>query len=55
MAHEQDRPLLRPALPVKQHLIHNIDRNEYQLGREFELGRMRIVASADLLLSLIHI
>lgn len=30
-------------------LIHNIDRNEYQLGREFELGRMRIVASADLL------
>ena len=30
-------------------LIQNINRNEYQLGREFELGRMRIVASADLL------
>lgn len=30
-------------------LIHNIDRNEYQLSREFELGRMRIVASADVL------
>ena len=30
-------------------LIHNVDRNEYQLGREFELGRMRIVASGDLL------
>lgn len=30
-------------------LIHNIDRNEYQLGREFELGRMRIAVSADLL------
>lgn len=30
-------------------LIYNINRNEYQLGREFELGRMRIVASADLL------
>ena len=30
-------------------LIHNINRNEYQLAREFELGRMRIAASADLL------
>ena len=30
-------------------LIHNVDRNEYQLAREFELGRMRIAASADLL------
>ena len=30
-------------------LIHNIYRNEYQLGREFELGRSRIVAGADML------
>lgn len=30
-------------------LIHNINRNEYQLTREFELGRMRMTASADLL------
>lgn len=30
-------------------LIHNINANEYQLDREFELGRMRITASADLL------
>lgn len=30
-------------------LIHNINRNEWQLGREFELGRARIVASADVL------
>lgn len=30
-------------------LIRNINRNEYQLEREFELGRMRILASADLL------
>lgn len=28
-------------------LIHNIYRNEYQLGREFELGRSRIMANAD--------
>ena len=30
-------------------LIHNIYQNEYQLGREFELGRSRIVAGADML------
>ena len=30
-------------------LIHNINANEYQLDREFELGRMRIAVSADLL------
>ena len=30
-------------------LIHNINANEYQLDREFQLGRMRIAASADLL------
>lgn len=30
-------------------LIHNINRNEYLLDREFELGRMRIAVSADLL------
>lgn len=30
-------------------LIHNINRNEAQLNREFENGRSRIVASADLL------
>lgn len=29
-------------------LIHNINRNEAQLNREFENGRSRIVASADL-------
>ena len=29
-------------------LIHNIDRNEYLLNREFENGRSRILASADL-------
>ena len=32
-------------------LIHNIYRNEYQLGREFELGRSRIVANADKLVT----
>ena len=30
-------------------LIHNIDRNEYLLSREFENGRSRILASQDLL------
>lgn len=30
-------------------LIHNINRNEWQLDREFELGRARMVTSADLL------
>ena len=30
-------------------LIHNIYKNEYQLGREFELGRSRIMAGADML------
>lgn len=30
-------------------LIHNINANEYQIDREFELGRMRIAVSADLL------
>ena len=30
-------------------LVHNIYENEYQLGREFELGRSRIVAGADML------
>ena len=29
-------------------LIHNINANEYQLDREFELGRMRIAVSADM-------
>ena len=28
-------------------LIHRINQNELQLSREFELGRMRVVASAD--------
>lgn len=32
-------------------LIHNIYRNEFQLGREFELGRSRIVAGADMLVA----
>lgn len=32
-------------------LIHNIYKNEYQLGREFELGRSRIVANADKLVT----
>ena len=30
-------------------LIHNIDRNAYLLSREFENGRSRVLASADLL------
>ena len=30
-------------------LIHNIDRNEYLLNREFENGRSRLLASQDLL------
>ena len=30
-------------------LIHNIDRNEYLLNREFENGRSRVLASQDLL------
>lgn len=30
-------------------LIHNIDRNEYHLKQEFELGESRVFASADLL------
>lgn len=30
-------------------LIHNINANEWQLNREFELGRSRMVASSDLL------
>ena len=30
-------------------LIHRIDRNEWQLGREFEHGRSRIIASEDML------
>lgn len=30
-------------------LIHNINRNEAQLGREFELGQHRIVAPAEML------
>lgn len=33
-------------------LIHNINSNEWQLGREFELGRARMVASSDLLTNL---
>ena len=32
-------------------LTHNIYKNEYQLGREFELGRSRIVANADKLVT----
>ena len=32
-------------------LIHNIYKNEYQLGREFELGRSRIVAGSDMLMT----
>lgn len=30
-------------------LIHSINRNEWLLAREFELGRSRVIASADLL------
>ena len=30
-------------------LIHRINENELQFSREFELGRMRVVASADIL------
>ena len=30
-------------------LIHNIYKNEYLLGREFELGRSRIIVAADML------
>lgn len=37
--------LLEPV----QGLIHAINRNEYQLNREFELGRARVIASADML------
>ena len=32
-------------------LIHNIYKNEYQLGREFELGRSRIIVGADKLIT----
>ena len=32
-------------------LIHNIYKNEYQLGRECELGRSRIVAGSDMLMT----
>ena len=39
--------LLEPV----QGLIHAINRNEYQLSREFELGRARVIASADMLKS----
>lgn len=37
-------PIYEPA----RGLIHNINKNEYQLGREFENGRSRIIASADM-------
>ena len=39
--------LLEPV----QGLIHAINRNEYQLNREFELGRARVIASEDMLRS----
>lgn len=37
-------PVYEPA----RGLIHNINKNEYQLGREFENGKSRIIASADM-------
>ncbi|MBQ3045143.1 MAG: phage portal protein [Clostridia bacterium] len=37
-------PVYEPA----RELIHNINKNEYLLGREFENGRSRIIASADM-------
>ena len=37
-------PVYEPA----RLLIHNINKNEYQLNREFENGRSRIIASADM-------
>lgn len=37
-------PVFEPAAK----LIRNINRNEYQLDREFENGRSRIIASADM-------
>ncbi len=37
-------PVFEPAVK----LIKNINRNEYQLDREFENGRSRIIASADM-------
>lgn len=37
-------PVYEPA----RELIHNINKNEYQLNREFENGRSRIIASADM-------
>lgn len=37
-------PVYEPA----RMLIHNINKNEYQLNREFENGRSRIIASADM-------
>lgn len=37
-------PVYEPA----RVLIHNINKNEYQLNREFENGRSRIIASADM-------
>lgn len=37
--------ILEPVLG----LIHAVNANEHQLGREFELGRARVIASADML------
>jgi A118 family predicted phage portal protein len=37
-------PVYEPA----RGLIHNINQNEYQLNREFENGRSRVIASADM-------
>lgn len=37
-------PVYEPA----RGLIHNINKNEYQLNREFENGRSRVIASADM-------
>lgn len=37
-------PVYEPA----RELIHNINKNEYLLGREFENGRSRIIASGDM-------
>lgn len=37
-------PVYEPA----RGLIHNINKNEYQLDREFENGRSRVIASADM-------
>lgn len=37
-----------PVYEAARGLIHNINKNEYQLNREFENGKSRIVASGDM-------